>query len=102
MACYEPAADGLIVAVRVTPRGGRDAIEGVRADAAGRERLILRVRAAASDGAANAAARALLASALGVAKGDVTLRSGATAREKRLMVCGEPARLAALLKGLTT
>jgi uncharacterized protein (TIGR00251 family) len=102
MACFEATADGLIVAVRVTPRGGRDAIDGVRTDAAGRARLAIRVSAAAEDGAANRAACAVLAKALGVAKGAVTLRSGATAREKRLMVSGEPARLTALLKGVTT
>lgn len=102
MGCCEPTDGGLIVAVRVTPRGGRDAIDGLRINAAGRETLALRVRVAASDGAANAAACALLAKALGVTKSAVTLRSGATSREKRMMICGEPERLAALLKGLTT
>lgn len=102
MSAWAPAKEGLLLAVRVTPRGGRHAIEGVRTDAAGRERLAIRVSAAASDGAANAAACALVAKALSVAKGAVTVHAGAASREKRLMVCGDPERLAALLEGLTT
>ncbi|MGA7426797.1 MAG: DUF167 family protein, partial [Rhodoplanes sp.] len=47
--------DGLIVTVRLTPRGGSDAIDGVETLADGRAVLKARVRAAPSDGAANAA-----------------------------------------------
>ena len=44
---------GLELRVRVTPRGGRDAIDGVEALADGRPVLKVRVRAAPADGAAN-------------------------------------------------
>lgn len=99
----EPAAwsrceGGVIVAVRVTPKGGRDAVAGRWIDGAGRAFLALRVSAAASEGAANAAACATLAKALGVAKGDVTVRGGVRSREKRLMVRGDPDRIAAALR----
>ncbi len=40
----------------------------------------------------------LVAKALGVAKRDVTLASGATSRLKRLHVSGDPAALAAALQ----
>jgi len=48
--------------VRLTPRGGRDAVEGWTRDDAGRLVLKVRVAAAAADGQANAAVIALLAS----------------------------------------
>jgi hypothetical protein len=76
------------LAVRVTPRGGRDAVEGWIVDAAGRPVLKLRVAAAAADGAANAAVLALLAKVLGRPKSALTLISGQTARLKRIDVAG--------------
>ena len=74
--------------VRVTPRGGRDAVEGWARDAAGRPVLRLRVAAAAADGAANAAVVALLATALQRPKGAITLLRGETARVKQIEVAG--------------
>ena len=74
--------------MRVTPRGGRDAIEGWAVDAAGRPLLKLRVSAAAADGAANAAVTALVAKALGVPRSAVRIASGETARIKRLEIAG--------------
>lgn len=70
-------------AVRVTPKGGRDAVEGWIRDDAGRLMLKVRVAAAASDGAANAAVAALLAKALKIPKSGLTLVAGQTARVKR-------------------
>jgi uncharacterized protein YggU (UPF0235/DUF167 family) len=74
--------------VRVTPRGGRDAVEGWTADADGRPLLKLRVSAAATDGAANAAVIALVARSLGVPRSAVRIASGETARVKRLEIAG--------------
>jgi uncharacterized protein len=74
---------GVSVRVRVTPRGGRDAIIGVRPDDSV---LLLRVAAPPVDGAANKACIALLAEALGVRRGDITLVSGQTSRDKRFAV----------------
>ena len=67
------AADGVVVIVRLTPRGGRDAIDGVAQLADGRSVLKVRVRAAASEGEANAALMKLIAKTLGVAGRDVSL-----------------------------
>ena len=81
------------LAVRVTPKGGRDAVEGWTKDEAGRPVLKLRVAAAAADGAANAAVTALLAKALGVPKSAVRILAGQTARLKRIEVEGIEAAL---------
>ena len=51
--------------VRLTPRGGRDAIEGTERRADGRAVLKVRVRAAASEGEANAALMRLMAAVSG-------------------------------------
>jgi hypothetical protein len=86
------------IAVRVTPRGGRDAVEGWIADADGRPVLKLRVAAAAADGQANAAVLVLLAKALGRPKSALTLVAGQTARLKRIEIAGlDAAGLAAAL-----
>jgi hypothetical protein len=74
--------------VRVTPKGGRDAIDGWTQDDAGRPLLKLRVSAAAADGAANAAVVALVAKSLKLPKSSVRIASGATARVKRLEIDG--------------
>jgi uncharacterized protein (TIGR00251 family) len=95
---WSPTPDGIVVLVRLTPRGGRDAIEGVEQLADGRSVLKARVRAAASEGEANAALIKLLAKALGVAARDVRLAAGATARVKRVQVAGAGATLAATLE----
>ena len=74
--------------VRVTPRGGRDAVEGWGRDEAGRSALKLRVAAAAADGAANAAVIALLAKTLGRPKSAVRILRGDTARVKQVEIDG--------------
>ena len=78
----------MLIAVRVTPRGGRDAIDGWMRDDAGRSVLKVRVAAAAAEGRANAAVIALLAKALARPKSAFTLVSGQTARVKRISVEG--------------
>ena len=57
-------------------------------DDAGRPVLKVRVSAAASEGAANAAVVALIAKALKVAKSAVRIAAGETARVKRLEIDG--------------
>jgi len=71
------------VAVRVKPRGARDAVEGI-ADG----RLVVRVAAPPIEGKANAAVERLLAKALGVPKSRVEVVSGASAREKLVRIDG--------------
>jgi hypothetical protein len=99
-AAWTVVAGGLSVAVRLTPKGGRDAIEGVETLADGHRVLKARVRAAASEGEANAALVALLAKALGVPKSRVRIAAGATARIKRLTIEGDGRAFASALEKL--
>jgi uncharacterized protein (TIGR00251 family) len=92
---------GLMLDVRVTPRGGRDAIEGIDALADGRAVLRARLRVAPAQGEANSALVRLIADALAVAARQVTLVAGAKARIKRLKIEGDGTSLAARLERLT-
>jgi uncharacterized protein YggU (UPF0235/DUF167 family) len=93
-------ADGLVLAVRLTPKGGRDAIDGIETMADGRCVLKARVRAAPFEGQANDALERLIAKALDVPARAVNLTAGATARIKRITVAGDAAGLAAKLERL--
>jgi len=95
---WTATADSVVVIVRLTPRGGRDAIDGVAQLADGRSVLKVRVRAAASEGEANAALMKLVAKTLGVAVRDVSLVAGAGVRLKHLRISGAGAMLAATLE----
>jgi len=92
------SADGLVVTVRLTPKGGRDAIDGIAHLSDGRSVLKARVSVAPSDGAANTALVRLLAQALGVASRDVTLVGGATSRVKRVRIKGDVRAVAMALE----
>jgi uncharacterized protein YggU (UPF0235/DUF167 family) len=76
------------IAVRVIPRGGRDAVEGWARDDAGRPLLKLRVAAAAADGAANAAVIELLAKALGTPRSRISILRGQASRLKQIELEG--------------
>ena len=91
-------AGGVALHVRLTPKGGRDAIDGIAQMADGRSVLKARVRAAPSEGEANAALVRLIAKQLGVPPRDVAVSAGASARVKRLTIAGQPAALIAALE----
>src|SRR6202521_5154721 len=95
------STQGISVALRVTPRGGRDDIDGVETLANGRTGVKVRVRAIADGGEANRAVTELLARALGVPKANVRILSGTTSRLKQIAVDGDPARLGNALRELT-
>jgi uncharacterized protein len=95
------STQGISVALRVTPRGGRDDIDGLETLANGRTVVKVRVRAIADGGEANRAVTELLAKALGVPKAKVRILSGATSRLKQIAVDGDPARLGEALRKLT-
>ena len=92
---------GVVLAVRLTPKGGRDSIDGIELLADGRSVLKARVRAAPSQGEANAALLRLIAKAVGVPPRNVALSAGATARIKRLTISGDPPALIAALEKIT-
>jgi uncharacterized protein YggU (UPF0235/DUF167 family) len=87
-----------MLTVRLTPKGGRDAIDGTERMADGRSVLKVRVRAAASEGEANAALIQLMAKSMGVAPRSIELTVGATSRIKRLQIAGAGPVLAAMLE----
>jgi len=85
----------------VTPRGGRDAIDGIETLANGRSVLKVRVRVIAEGGEANRAVTELLATSLVVSRTSVRLLSGATSRIKQIAVDGDPKKLGERLRTLT-
>lgn len=95
------STQGISVALRVKPRGGRDEIDGLETLADGRTVVKMRVRAIAEGGAANRAVVELLAKALGVPKAKIRVLSGTTSRLKQIAVDGDPAKLGEALRMLT-
>ena len=99
---WRVSSAGISVALRVTPRGGRDDIDGVETLSDGRSVLKVRVRAIADGGEANRAVTELLAKSLHVPKARVRLLSGATSRLKQIAIDGDPAALGEALRLLTS
>ena len=95
------STQGISVALRVTPRGGRDGVDGIETLANGRTVVKVRVRTIAEGGEANRAVVTLFAAALGVPKSKVRRLSGATSRLKQSAVEGDPAKLGERLRKLT-
>jgi len=84
------------LAVRLTPRGGADRVDGVGEDGV----LRVRVTAPPVDGAANEALCRLLARELRIARGAVRVVAGEAARRKVVEVDADAAMLAATWPGL--
>jgi uncharacterized protein YggU (UPF0235/DUF167 family) len=95
------STEGISVALRVTPRGGRDELDGVETLANGRMVVKVRVRAIAEGGEANRAVMELLAKVLGVPKARLRMLSGTTSRLKQVAVDGDPQKLGDALRKLT-
>jgi hypothetical protein len=95
------STEGISIALRVTPRGGRDDIDGVETLANGRSVVKVRVRAIAEGGEANRAVTDLLAKALGVPKARVKILSGVASRLKQVTVEGDPRTLGETLREVT-
>ena len=95
----------VVLRVRLTPKGGRDAIEGLTTTPDG-PALKARVCAVPEDNAANTALTALVARWIDVPKRDVTLMGGHKSRTKTVAIAGEAAdierRLATLIADLET
>jgi hypothetical protein len=95
---WAPLRGGVALTVRLTPKGGRDEIDGFAMLADGRSVLKARVRAAPHEGEANDALCRLIARTVGCPPRAVTIAAGATARIKRLDILGDPPRLIAALE----
>jgi uncharacterized protein len=92
------SVQGISIALRVTPRGGRDDIEGIETLANGRAVLKIRVRAIAEGGEANRAVTELLAKVLGLPRARIKLLAGAPARLTLAAVAGDPRMLGDTLR----
>lgn len=77
---------GWTLPVRVTPKGGRDAILPFQV---GDDSVRLKVSAPPEEGKANAAVQSLLAKTLGLPKRSLLLIQGETSRQKRFMILSE-------------
>ena len=93
----EDRQGGLAIALRVAPGASRERVVGIHGRA-----LKVAVQAAPEKGKANARVLQVLATALGISTRDLTLLSGDTSRDKRILIAGLPraqllARLAELL-----
>jgi uncharacterized protein (TIGR00251 family) len=97
---YRQEKDGIVVAIRLTPRGGRDAIDGPGVLAGGRFVLLARVRAAPESGRANDALIALIAGTFRRPKSAVSIASGATGRIKQVRIGGDTTALMAMAERL--
>lgn len=82
--------DGIVLAVRLTPRAARDGIDGLKDG-----RVQARVRAVPEDGRANAALVELVADEIGVPKSTIEVTAGHIARLKSLHIKGDAAALEA-------
>ena len=80
------------VAIRVKPSSSRTAVGGLYPST---NSLVVAVTARAVDGKATDAALRAVAEAFGVRRGDVTLVTGATSRDKLIEIDGDTAGLAA-------
>lgn len=86
--------------IRLTPSGGRDAIDGVEKDAEGQAYLKARVTAVPEDGKANKALIALLSKALKIPKSSISFITGETSRKKILRLDGDPEEIVVRLQKL--
>ena len=97
---FTAGGDHTLLAVRITPKASRNAIGTVLELPDGRHALGVRIAAPPVDGAANAELVGFLAKSLGIARGDVTIRSGETGRLKIVRIGGDTNRIAAALRVL--
>lgn len=86
---------GLRLLARVTPKSAVDGVDGVMPTPNG-PALVVRVRAVAERGEANAAVEAVVARWLGIAKTRIAVARGHKSRLKTLAIGGAPAELEAL------
>lgn len=93
-------ADGVELHLRLTPKSSRDSLEGFETRADGACVLKARVRAVPEDGKANDALIALVSKQLKHPASRIKLAAGATARQKTLLLEGDPEALAERFQAL--
>lgn len=98
-------AGGVRLAVRLTPKAGRDVIEGCKPTAqnqinGGGAELAVKVTAVPENGKANDALLRLLAKRLKLPVSALQLVAGATDRHKQILIEGDAASLEAALSSV--
>lgn len=83
--------------MRLTPKAGRDGIEGLKPTADGGVELAAKVTAVPENGKANDALLRLLAKTLKLPVSSFTLVAGATDWHKQILIGGDGAAIATLL-----
>ena len=94
-------ATHVILNVRVTPKSGTDAINGLYEAANGAISLKIRVTQPPDKGKANKAVIALLAKRLGFAKSALSIVAGDTSRNKQIRISGQPEAIIRSLEQIT-
>ena len=89
---YQWHGDNLVINIRVQPRAASDGFAEIPG-----EEIKLRITAAPVDGKANRHLIAFLAKTFKVAKADISIVAGASARSKRISIRG-PVRLPEMIK----
>ena len=97
MTPFKPVADGVRVAVRLTPKASRNAIAGIAEAGQGDAVLKVMVTAVPEAGKANEALIKLLSKEWRVPKSSISLVAGATDRNKILHIAGDAGDLMARL-----
>ncbi len=98
---FTSSPSGVSVTVGLTPKAANSRIGEIRASADGKEALRVSVTAPPESGKANAALIALLAKEWKMAKGGITIKTGARGRNKTLFLAGDPKMLMAKLRAWT-
>ncbi len=95
--CFQVETGAVTVAVRLTPKASRNAMDGVAALSDGRPVAVARVTTPPADGAANKALSLLLAKTFKVPKSAVSIVSGHTSRLKQVRIEGDPDALSEII-----
>ena len=90
---YRTTDKSVVIALRVTPKGGANRVDGFSFDSAGRSFIKLRVTETAKKGKANDAVIKLLAREWQMARSSLAIVAGATNRNKKLEINGDPGML---------
>jgi len=86
---FQKTRNGLLLSLKVFPGAGRDEVQGMAAGA-----LRVKVSAPPDKGTANKAVLELLAKWLGTSKSSLSVQSGETSRQKKILL---PEHLEAIL-----
>ena len=97
---WRSTTEGVVVSSRLTPKGGRDAIDGVAQLADGSSVVAARVRCAAQGGEANQALCLLLADRLGAPPSGARIVAGSKSRLKQVAISGDPTAFITKLEAL--